>query len=201
MKKNSHLVLFILVLFSIKTTAQVLRPGDGINLSFLNITDKIKGQYYIQDNGNIQLPYLGLVNTVGRDFAAIRNQIVKEYSKIYRNPEINIQPLFRIDVLGEVGKPGVYYATGYETFTDILAKAGGETNDADIDGIFILRNESKMEIDLEAIFESGNTFSDIGLQSGDKIYVPRTFWVNARDASILVSGVAVLVGIVSLFTK
>ena len=201
MKNFLQLVVLLLILFVANTSAQILKPGDGINLSFFNILDKIKGEYYIQDNGKIQLPYLGLVNTVGRDFAAIRNEIIDEYSKIYRNPEINIQPLFRINVLGEVGKPGVYYATGFETFTDILAKAGGETNDANIDKIFILRNEMKMEIDLESIFENGNTFNDIGMQSGDKIYVPRTWWVEARDASIIVSGVAVLVGIVSLFTK
>jgi polysaccharide export outer membrane protein len=201
MKKFLHTVILTLMLFAVSTSAQILKPGDGINLSFYNILDKIKGEYYIQDNGKIQLPYLGLVNTVGRDFAAIRNEIISEYSKIYRNPEINIQPLFRIDVLGEVVKPGVYYATGFETFTDILAKAGGETTDADIDGIFILRNESKMEVDLKSIFENGNTFNDIGMQSGDKIYVPRTWWVGARDASIIVSGVAVLVGIVSLFTN
>lgn len=201
MKKFLHTVILTLILFVVNTSAQTLKPGDGINLSFYNILDKIKGEYYIQDNGKIQLPFLGLINTVGRDFAAIRNEIISDYSKIYRNPEINIQPLFRIDVLGEVGKPGVYYATGFETFTDILAKAGGETTDADIDGIFILRNESKMEVDLKSIFENGNTFNDIGMQSGDKIYVPRTWWVGARDASIIVSGVAVLVGIVSLFTK
>jgi len=201
MKNILHTIILTFILFTVNIFAQTLKPGDGINLSFYNIQDKIKGEYYIQDNGNIQLPYIGIINTVGRDFAAIRNQIVKEYSKIYRNPEINIQPLFRIDVLGEVGKPGVYYATGFETFIDILAKAGGETNDADIDGIFILRKESKMKIDLESIFESGKTFNDIGLQSGDRIYVPRTWWVTARDASVIVSGVAVLVGIISLFTK
>ncbi|MCP5064838.1 MAG: hypothetical protein GY936_20655 [Ignavibacteriae bacterium] len=201
MKNFLHLVVLLLILFAVNTSAQILKPGDGINLSFYNITDEIKGEYYIHDNGKIQLPYLGLINTIGRDFTAIRNEIIDEYSKIYRNPEINIQPLFRINVLGEVGNPGVYYATGFETFTDILAKAGGETNDANIDEIFILRNKMKMEIDLESIFENGNTLNDIGMQSGDKIYVPRTWWVEARDVSIVVSGVATLVGIISLFTN
>ncbi len=201
MKNITKLLVIIFIVSSAKITGQVLKPGDGINLTFFNIQEKIQGQYYIQDNGKIQLPYLGLINTVNRDFSTIRNEIIDKYSRIYRNPELNIQPLYRIDILGEVGKPGVYYASGFESLTDILAKAGGETNDADLDGIYIIRDNSKMEINVKDIFENGNSMLDIGIRSGDKIYVPRTWWVTARDASVIVSGVAVLVAIAGLFTK
>ncbi len=201
MKNITKLILIIFIVSTANTFSQVLKPGDGINLTFFNIQEKIQGQYFIQDNGKIQLPYLGLINTVNKDFSSIRNEIIKKYSKIYRYPELNIQPLYRISVLGEVGKPGVYYASGFESLTDILAKAGGETNDADLDGIYIIRDNSKMEINVKDIFEKGNSILDIGIRSGDKIYVPRTWWVTARDASVIVSGVAVLVAIAGLFTK
>ena len=199
-----NIVKFLTVIFILNTAsivAQTLQPGDGINLVFYNIKEKLQGQYFIQENNKIQLPYIGLINTIDKDFTSIRNEIINKYSKIYRNPEIDVQLLFRINVLGEVGQPGIFYANGYESLTDLLARAGGETNDADFDGIFIIRNNVKMEINVEEIFEDGKSINDIGIRSGDKIYVPRAWWVTARDASVIISGVAVLVAIAGLFTK
>jgi polysaccharide export outer membrane protein len=194
-------LFYVLVLVSSILNGQNLKPGDGIRISFFNIEDSVKGNYYVQDNGNLHLPYLGIINTSNSDLTQLRAKITAEYSKLYRNPEINIQPLFRINILGEVKNPGVYYLTGYETLTDLVTIAGGETSDSNIEDVVILRDDSKLKVDLEAFLEGSTNITDIGIESGDKVYVPRTWWVGARDASILVSGVAVIVAIAGLFTK
>lgn len=201
---NKKYLILLSVLLFINTGlnfGQTLKPGDGIRISFFNIEDSIKGNYYILDNGNLHLPYLGLINSHKKDFSDLRNEIIEKYSVLYNNPEINIQPLYRIDILGEIGTPGVYYLTGYETLTDLIALAGGETNDSNIEDIVLLRNDSKIDIDLQSFLKGRSNIGDVGIESGDKVYVPRTWWVGARDASIMVSGVAVLVAIAGLFTN
>lgn len=200
-KKYLILLSVLLVINTGLSFGQILKPGDGIRISFFNIEDSIKGNYYILDNGNLHLPYLGLINSHKKDFSDLRNEIIEKYSVLYNNPEINIQPLYRIDILGEIGNPGVYYLTGYETLTDLVALAGGETNDSNIEDIVLLRNDSKIDIDLQSFLKGKSNIGDIGIESGDKVYVPRTWWVGARDASIMVSGVAVLVAIAGLFTN
>ena len=199
MKMSKIAIIFLIT--SLQFFAQNLMPGDGVRINFYNINESISGDYFIQDNGNIQLPYLGLLNAVNCDFSLLRNEIYEKYSDIYRNPELSIQPLYRVDVLGEVGKPGVYYLTGFETISDLLSIAGGETSDSNIDELSIIRNDSQMEIDMEKFLLGKNNLADIGIESGDKVYVPRKWLVGVRDASVLVSGVAVLVAIVSLFTR
>ena len=199
--KNLIILTMLLLFYAEFSFGQTLKPGDGIKISFFNIEDSIKGNYYIMDNGNLHLPYLGMINSQKRDFSDIRTEIIEKYSKLYQNPEINVQPLYRIDILGEVGNPGVYYLTGFETLSDLIALAGGETNDSNIEDIVLLRNDSKLDIDLKAFISGKNNIGNIGIESGDKVYVPRTWWVGARDASILVSGVAVLVAVAGLFTK
>ncbi len=194
-------VLFLFLIVVNVNFAQQLKQGDGFRISFLNINEKISGDYFIQDNGEIQLPYLGLINTLNEDFPKIKSDIISGYSKIYRNPEIDVQPLLRINILGEVANPGVFYLSGFETLSELIALADGETNDSDTDEIIIIRKDSVFELDLESFLEGKNNLNDIGIESGDKIFVPRTWWVGARDASILVSGVAVLVAIASLFTR
>lgn len=202
MNKKYLILLSVLLLINTGISfGQILKPGDGIRISFFNIEDSIKGNYYILDNGNLHLPYLGLINSHKKDFSDLRNEIIEKYSELYNNPEINIQPLYRIGILGEIGNPGVYYLTGYETLTDLIALAGGETNDSNIEDIVLLRNDSKIDIDLQSFLKGKSNIGDIGIESGDKVYVPRTWWVGARDASIMVSGVAVLVAIAGLFTK
>ncbi|MFZ1290808.1 MAG: polysaccharide biosynthesis/export family protein [Melioribacteraceae bacterium] len=194
-------IAIFLVITSLSILGQNLKPGDGIRINFYNITENLTGDYFIQDNGKIHLPYLGMLNSVECDFNDLRNEIIAEYSKIYRNPELSIQPLYRVDILGEVGKPGVYYLTGFETISDLLSLAGGETSDSNIDELSIVRNDSQMEVDLEKFLEGNNNLADIGLESGDKVYVPRKWLVGVRDASVIVSGVAVLAAIASLFTR
>ena len=200
-KYFTNLITLVLILSLSSIFGQTLKPGDGIKLSFYNIDESINGDYYVEDNGNIQFPYIGTVKIIEKDFPEVRNEIIEKYSKLYKNPEINVQSLIRISILGEVGNPGVYYLTGYETITDLLALAGGESNDSKIENIIVLRNETQMEIDVESFLKGENNIHDIGLESGDKVYVPRTWWVGARDVSIVVSGLAVLVTVASLFSK
>ncbi|MCB0744462.1 MAG: polysaccharide biosynthesis/export family protein [Ignavibacteriales bacterium] len=197
--KNIKLLAVLIVFLSINIFGQILKPGDGIRINFYNIPEPIKGDYFIQENGKIQLPYLGMINSTDRDFSELHDQIISEYSKIYRDPEISVQSLYRIDILGEVGKPGVYYLSGFETVSDLIALAGGETKDSDIDDMIVIRNDTQLELDIESYLEGENNLADIGIESGDKVYVPRTWWVGARDATVLISGVTVLVAIASLF--
>lgn len=180
-------------------SSQELNPGDGVRITFYNISEQISGDYFIQGDGNIQLPYLGVIPTTQKSFADIKQEIENKYSELYKDPELTVQPLFRINILGEVKNPGFYFVTGFEKLSGILAMAGGETVDADIEDIYIVRNDEEIEIDAEEILESDGTATDIGLKSGDRIYVPREWWVGARNTTFLISGIAVLVTIVSLF--
>jgi protein involved in polysaccharide export with SLBB domain len=193
------LLLAVHILSSKDTNAQVLNPGDGIRVIFFNITEEISGDYFIQQNGAIQLPYLGLIPTAGKDFQDIKADVMNKYDSLYRDPELTIQPLFKINILGEVRNPGYYVVTDVEKLSGIIALAGGETADADLDDIYLVRNNQEIEVGSNGVFNIDG--QDLELESGDRIYVPRRWWVGARNTAVIVSGLAVLVTIVSLFVK
>lgn len=200
-KLNLCLLLMLIWGAFAQLPAQKLNPGDGVRLTFFNITDEISGDYFIQQDGNIQLPYIGTISTVTREYPQIRENIISKYEELYRSPELTVQPLFRINILGEVRTPGFYYVTDVERVSGVLALAGGLTSDAVTDEIIIIRDEREIVLDSRAIFEKGNTFGDIGLQSGDRIFIPRSWWVDARNVGVIISAVAVVVTIVSLFVR
>ena len=74
--------------------------------------------------------------------------------------------------------------------------AGGETSDTNLDYIYLIRHDEEIEIDASEIIEEGYKISDIGLRSGDRIFIPRKWWVSARNVGIIISGAALLVTIV-----
>jgi len=198
------LIVFSAFLFltnSIDSLAQELNPGDGVRISFLDITDIISGDYFIQSDGVIQMPFIGLIDTRAKDFKQIKARIAAGYDSLYKNPKMTINALFRINVLGEVNNPGFYYVTDIEKFTGILALAGGTTNSADLEAISIIRDNKEIELDVNTIIRQGNSVTDFGLHSGDQIFIPRTWWADARGVTILLSAVALIVTIVTLFIK
>ncbi len=200
--KNLFLLLGLFSLWTVQapcTSAQNLQLGDGIRITFYNIEEPISGDYYVMQDWMIQLPYLGLVPVRNQAFQSLRTSIIESYGTIYREPELTVQPLFRINVLGEVNAPGIYYVTGFEKLTDLLAQAGGETNEADLDKIYLIRDGEQIDINAKKILKQGQILQDFGLESGDQVYVSRVGLVSLRNASLLISGLGVAATIAAIF--
>ena len=89
--------------------------------------------------------------------------------------------------------------TGYERLTDLLAMAGGETLEADLDKLYLVREDERIDINAKRIVKEGQSLQDLGMQSGDQVYVSRAGLVSYRNASLLISGVGVVATIAAIF--
>jgi polysaccharide export outer membrane protein len=191
MKKVFFILLVTLCIFkSLNSYAQEINPGDGVRIAFLDVGDVITGDYYIQPNGLLNLPQIGIINTTNKDFKKIKSEIESRYDSLYKDPHISVNALFRINILGEVRNPGFYFVSDSEKFTAILAFAGGSTETADLGDIVLIRNFEAIDIDVETIILEGRNASDVGLQSGDQIYVPRRWWSD--NSGVVTSIVSIL---------
>jgi polysaccharide export outer membrane protein len=203
--RNYHLFyLIILLLFGYLAKSipgQILKSGDGVRVIFYNISDPISGDYFCQQDGNIQLPYIGLVRGQEREFRLIRQEIESKYDSLYRNPELTVQPLIKVNVLGEVRKPGIIYVTGVETLRDAIALAGGETSDSNLEKIHLIRGVERIDINAKQMIKEGKNLDSVGLQSGDQIFVPREWWVAVRNWGVVVSAAGLVVAIIALLAQ
>jgi polysaccharide export outer membrane protein len=196
------LILFttLWTFISLNSYAQGLNPGDGIRISFFDIEDVITGDYYIQPNGLINLPQIGIINSSNKDFKEIKSEIESRYDSLYKDPHISVNALFRINILGEVTNPGFYYVSDSEKFTAILAFAGGTREDADLGSIKLIRNFESIELDVETIIQEGSTVTDFGLQAGDQVFVPKTWWANNSGwVTIAISATALIITTYAVF--
>jgi len=190
------LFLFLCVFQSVYT--QNLEPGDGVRITFFNVSEEISGDYFIQQNNILQLPYVGLLKLDDKDYQMLKQEIVTKYDSLYRGVELIVTPLYKINVLGEVRRPGVYYVTGVEKILDVIAMAGGETEDSDMGEILVDRKEGTLEFDAEDIIRGDPDTKDFYLQSGDRIYVTRKWWVSVQNSSFLFSAASLLVTIYAI---
>ena len=149
MKKVFFILFATLCIFiSLNSYAQEINPGDGVRIAFLDIGDVITGDYYIQPNGLLNLPQIGIINTTNKDFKEIKSEIESRYDSLYKDPHLSVNALFRINILGEIENPGFYFVSDSEKFTAILAFAGGPREAADLGDIVLIRDFEAIEIDV-----------------------------------------------------
>src|ERR1035437_158607 len=195
MNKLFFAISIILMVYSFNKNAQTLQPGDGIKLILYHISDSISGEYYIQEDGYISFPFLGKIKAADRNIESLKLEIYSKYNNLYKNPELTILPIIRINVFGEVRNPGFYYDTGIDKLSDVIAKAGGTTVDADLGDINITRQNKEIEINGEKAIQNGSKLDDIGLQSGDQIYVTRK-WFSGTTETVILSSVGIVASII-----
>lgn len=145
--------------------------------------------FFVAGSGRVILPKLGELPAAGRQPEALRDSLRAAYSVFLTNPSIEITILRRIGVLGEVTRPGLYFADPTMTLSEIIAMAGGVTQQGDVHRIFVLRDGQEL-----AIGESGGAgVAAVAVQSGDQVVVGRRNWFElnllaiAGTAAVLVS--------------
>ena len=195
MNKLFFALFIILTMSSSNSNAQTLEPGDGIKLILYHVSESISGEYYIQEDGFISLPFLGKIKASNRNIDSLKSEIYIGYNNLYKNPELSILPIIRINIFGEVRNPGFYYVTGIDRLSDILAKAGGTTSDADLGDININRKNKEIQINGEKAIQDGSKLDDIGLQSGDQIFVSRK-WFSGATETVILSSLGIVASII-----
>ena len=70
-------------------------PGDGVRITFFNVSEEISGDYFIQQNNILQLPYVGLLRLHNKEYDLLKEEIFSKYDSLYRGVELIISPLYK----------------------------------------------------------------------------------------------------------
>ena len=111
----------------------------------IKMTSSPQNQTYIVDtNGEITMPVIGKVHAAGMTTKGLREYLTEKISKEVDNPIVRVQLAnFRVNVLGEVKKPGAI-ETKSERFTifDALAAAEDMTEYGERTNVLVIREEN-----------------------------------------------------------
>lgn len=158
-----------------------LKAGDPIVVYLRGIPGVSGGEQQIEDiideNGAINLPYVGAIQAGGRTSTEVEQIVQKAYidQQIYKYITVNVVvPSRSYYVRGEIKQPGRFSLVSRVTVVQAIAAAGGFTEFANPSKVEILRGNERIRVDV-AEFEK-HPERDREIESGDVIIVQRSFF-------------------------
>ena len=145
-----------------------VRPGN-----FVTIPDQT-----VDNDGNISIPYAGLVKAAGRFNTEIQQDIVNRIKNRAIEPQVVVsltqQRTSLVSVNGEVNTPVRYPAAAYgaqDRITDAITRAGGIRGQGYETWVMLYRGNRRATVPFANLtYEPSN---NIYVQPGDRIYVYR----------------------------
>ena len=134
--------------------------------------------YLVDPDGNIQFPVLGNIPVVGKTKSQLSNYISSQLKdrKLLLDPIVNVRFLnFRVSVLGEVTRPGVFTIPNEKlSIMEALGLAGDITIYGKKENVLLIREDDagqkvikRLNLNSQEIFNSPYYF----LRSNDVVYV------------------------------
>ena len=161
-----------------------VRPGDVVRIVVWG-HQELSGEFPIDENYNLLYPLIGPINVRSLSVGQLRDRLNTDLAQLFQRPFIAVTPLFRVAVLGEVTRPGLYSADPTLTIFDLIALAGGPTHDANQNKMQLLRGGEDIRISLDAATIARSTLRELGVRSGDQVVVPRKAF-TFQDWSLLI---------------
>jgi protein involved in polysaccharide export with SLBB domain len=159
-----------------------LRQGDTLDLIF-PFVPTFNQTVTVQPDGYVALRVVGEVHVEGQTLPELQTTLRARHAAILRDPTMTIalrdfeKPYFI--ATGEVERPGKYDLRGETTVAQGLALAGGLRDRARRSQVLVFRAtaaggvEAK-ELNLKRILSQGHLESDLRLNPGDMIFVPKS---------------------------
>jgi protein involved in polysaccharide export with SLBB domain len=161
-----------------------LGPDDFVSFRVVEDRDNESQRLRVNDNGELEVPYIGLVPAQGktcRELAYnIKSALEKEYyyhaTVILAVDRVSDKSRGKVYVYGAVKGQGPQEIPPNEIYTvsKAVIRAGGFGDFADKRKVKITRKDGlDMVVDLKRVIEQGHTEDDVVLRPDDQIYVPQ----------------------------
>jgi polysaccharide export outer membrane protein len=119
-----------------------VRDGDVLNVRVFN-QDALSTRARVRSDGRIAMPAIGDIEVRGKRPSSLKAELEARLKDYVNAPSVTVtvdefQPI-TVAVLGEVARPGTFPSDPHATIAQILAAAGGLTEYASRDSIYVVR--------------------------------------------------------------
>jgi protein involved in polysaccharide export with SLBB domain len=149
-------------------------PGDRIILR--TYTDAVHTDTLVVRAGRtVDIPGAATMSLAGVLRSEAKARISAEALKYVKADQIDVIPLTRVAVLGEVARPGYFALPSDVPLTEAIMAAGGPTANADVERSLVRSGDGKVRSssDTKRALAQGLTLDQFGLSAGDEIVIGR----------------------------
>ena len=161
-----------------------LGPNDYVSFRVVEDRDDESQRLRVNDNGELEVPYAGLVQAAGRSCkelahtvkAALEREYYYRATVIIAVDHISEKSRGKVYVYGSVKQQGPQEIPPDEAYTvsKAISRAGGFGDFANKRKVKLTRkNGESFTVDCKAVIEQGRTEEDVVLQPDDQINVPQ----------------------------
>ena len=159
----------------------VLGPGDEVIVLVTGLNES-SVRSKISPEGNLQIPYAGIVYVNGFTIEQATNLIKSKMSRVYPALKSGQTQLtvnlgntrsIKITIVGEAKTPGSYTLSSLSTLFNALYNSGGPTINGSLRNIELIRNNKIYKtIDFYSFLQQGLLTGNIRLEDQDVINIP-----------------------------
>ncbi len=160
----------------------VLGPGDEVIIDIYGASE-ITYQQVISPDGKILISGIGPISLGGTSVKTARGRVFNKLSNIYSGLKDSSPNTFmdlsvgsirtiKVNVVGNVKRPGTYALSSFSSAFDALYQAGGPNEDGSMRQIDVMRSGEKIaSLDVYKYFFEGDVTGNPQLQDGDALVV------------------------------
>ena len=178
-----------------------LRTGDRFLLT-LTLDSLVRTEVALRDGPVLEfgaLAPLPLHGVLRSELTAVVEQHLRRF---YRTPQVRVEPLVRLAVVGGVARPGPISVLSDMQLLDMLSAAGGLSQNSESDKIVVRRGNKEVVNGkrFQQAVREGKTVAQVGLRSGDQVEVGtrsgRFSWSSLRFVFWGLSAVIAVLGLI-----
>jgi polysaccharide export outer membrane protein len=157
-----------------RTEAVTLSSGDSVRITVWR-KPEFSGDFIVGPDGSITHPLYRTVRVGGVPFATAESNLRTFLARFEQDPQFVVEPLVRIAVSGEVGRPQVFAVRPETSIADAVAQAGGPNQFGKRDRVRVLRREAnggQRELYVNLLDPTDGS-ATVRVHSGDQIVVER----------------------------
>jgi polysaccharide export outer membrane protein len=138
----------------------------------------------VSNDGNIQLPLLGVVHVAGMTTKQLQAHLTTLYARYIIDPKVSVQlqvtHSIRYYLLGQFTKPGLVYSDRPLNVLEAMA-LGGSVNlaQANLRSAYVVQDGRKLPVNFHRLIVAGDLQQNIPLQTGDTVVVPSVSTMRA----------------------
>jgi len=151
------------------------QPGDRIVVR-VEGEPQLTDTFVVTSGGGpqLELPQVGVLSLQGVLRSELKGRLATHLAQYLRNPAVQVQPLIRLLIDGEVVRPGYYAAAPQHPLADVITEAGGLTQHAKASGMRVERGATSIwsGAPLRDALGRGYSIDLLNLRAGDRLFVP-----------------------------
>jgi protein involved in polysaccharide export with SLBB domain len=172
-------------------------PGDVLSITYWEGNTPTREEIIVRPDGKVSFSFVEDVPVDGLTASQLDKLLTKNLRRYVRKPRIDVivkeYKSKSVTLLGAIAfrnmqntGPGKYRLSGKTTLLEILTKAGGPSQDANLNSINIRRkNGDSISLNLFKAIHQGDPSKDFVMDDGDVVFIPT---LDESDQRVYVFG-------------